>query len=103
MSEANVASPSEQRERLGRLVSGDPRRITDALMRELAYAEAIKRGLVKCKKCGGAVKKGIAMQSTAIASIGDFHSTDFCTFSAGGPGRLIECYKCGECGHSYSR
>jgi len=70
----------------------------DEMCQAVAYEHA-----VKCRKCGGTVKHGIAMQSTLVASIGDFHSTDYCTFSAGGPGRLIEVYKCGECGHSYSR
>jgi len=75
----------------------------DDMYQAVAYEHAVKAGIVKCRKCGGQVKQGVAIQSTLVSSIGDFHSTDYCTFSVGGPGQLIDVYKCGECGHSYSR
>lgn len=43
---------------------------------------------------------GIAIQQT-YTGIGDFHEHDICTFSAGGPGKVIEVMKCSKCGHSY--
>lgn len=46
------------------------------------------------------MKRGIAMQSTLVASIGDFNATDYCTYSAGGPGRVVPVMKCERCGWS---
>jgi hypothetical protein len=44
---------------------------------------------------------GIAIEQTYVGGMPDFagdkHSS---TFSAGGSGRLIECWKCGDCGYS---
>ena len=46
------------------------------------------------------MQPGIALQST-LAGIPDFagdnHAT---TASPGGPGRLIDCFKCADCGYS---
>ena len=54
-----------------------------------------------CRKCGGEMKRGIATLQTFTAGTPDFagdsHAT---TFSAGGPGEVIECLKCVECGWS---
>lgn len=46
-----------------------------------------------CRKCGGAMKPGKAMQQTVDCS-------DEGTCSHAGPGRLIDCMKCERCGWS---
>ena len=54
----------------------------------------------KCIKCGGDMRPGIAMGQT-LTGIGDFHYADSTsTLSPGGPGKVIECEKCIECGFS---
>ena len=54
-----------------------------------------------CKKCGGDMNPGKALAQTMVGGmpdfIGDTHSS---TFSAGGPGKLIDCLKCELCGWS---
>ena len=53
-----------------------------------------------CKKCNGKMKPGKAMQQT-YTGIGDFNDNDdVCTVSPGGPGKLIDCLKCEDCGWS---
>lgn len=46
-----------------------------------------------CRKCGGAMKPGIATEQTTSIS-------DEGTCSTGGPGRVIDCMKCSACGWS---
>lgn len=54
----------------------------------------------RCKKCGGEMKPGIAMGQTATG-LPDFPGDKHCvTVSAGGPGVLIDCMKCVDCGFS---
>ncbi len=48
---------------------------------------------VGCRRCGGCMEPGKAMQSTA-------HTGHEGTCSPAGPGRLIECSKCTVCGWS---
>lgn len=56
---------------------------------------------MRCK-CGGDMRRGIAMQSTQRA-LPDFASdTAPVTISEGGPGRLIPVLKCLYCGWSVS-
>jgi len=54
-----------------------------------------------CRKCGGEMRPGIATGQTYMAGTPDFpgdkHSS---TFSAGGPGVVIEVRKCIKCGWS---
>lgn len=53
-------------------------------------------------KCQGAMRIGKAMGQT-FTGIGDFHDNNtVCTMSAGGPGALINYYKCEACGWSIS-
>jgi hypothetical protein len=55
---------------------------------------------LSCKKCGGPMRHGIAMQST-LRGVRDFPScARVVTLSEGGPGRLIRCLKCSHCGWS---
>lgn len=60
--------------------------------------------LVRCFKCGGDVKTGIALQNTPTFGVPDFpNQTDLRgqTFTMDGPPKLIECLKCCHCGHSF--
>lgn len=52
-----------------------------------------------CRKCGGDMKPGLAMGQT-VTGMPDFIGGEVCTVSPGGPGKLIECSKCEECGWS---
>lgn len=54
-----------------------------------------------CKKCGGEMRDGQAIQQT-FTGIEDFHGAEIVTMSPGGPGRLIDCKKCADCGWSVS-
>lgn len=56
-----------------------------------------------CRKCGGAMKPGKAMWQTFIGAPdfpGDKGTELGCTISPGGPGKLIDCMKCEQCGWS---
>ena len=54
---------------------------------------------MKCKRCNGEMKPGKAIEQT-YTGIPDFIGGDVVTMSPGGPGRLIDCMKCVECGWS---
>ena len=54
----------------------------------------------QCKRCRSEMKPGIAIQSTLVGS------PDLCeivTLSHGGPGRIVDCVKCPECGYSETK
>lgn len=54
-----------------------------------------------CPKCGGPMRPGIAMGQTYTAGTPDFGPDDEVrTFSAGGPGEVVQVRKCAKCGHS---
>lgn len=52
-----------------------------------------------CRKCGGEMQPGKAIAQT-FDGIPDFIGGEVCTVSAGGPGKLIGCMKCKNCGWS---
>ncbi|MGZ8158355.1 MAG: hypothetical protein ACXWT4_06055 [Methylobacter sp.] len=55
---------------------------------------------MNCKRCQGEMKPGKAIKNT-LTGIPDFIGDDHvCTVSPGGPGKLIDCLKCPECGYS---
>ena len=56
---------------------------------------------MNCKKCGGDMKVGKALQQTYTGSPDDLGG-DVVTMSAGGSGVLVECLKCVACGWSIS-
>lgn len=59
--------------------------------------------MATCHKCGGVMKSGQAIAPT-LTGIGDFHIDDAgVTLSVGGPGRLIDCLKCEDCGRSVTK
>lgn len=59
------------------------------------------RGLTEshCKQCGTEMVPRAAIQQT-WRGVGDFGTIDIVTLSPGGPGKLVACYKCLECGWS---
>ena len=56
-------------------------------------------GTPRCRRCGGRMKRGIALEQTYTGSP-DFPGGEVVTMSPGGPGRLVECMKCEKCGWS---
>lgn len=55
--------------------------------------------MTHCKKCGGEMGPGEAMQNT-LRGVPDFADGQAVTMSYGGPGKLVDCLKCKECGWS---
>ena len=56
-----------------------------------------------CRKCGGHMKRGKALAQTFVGGMPDFiGETHASTFTAGGPGELVDCRKCEDCGWSVS-
>jgi hypothetical protein len=53
-----------------------------------------------CKRCGGAMKPGVATGQTAVALRPSRGPNDCRTYYAGGTGKLIACMKCAGCGWS---
>jgi len=50
------------------------------------------------------MRDGIALMQTVVTGMPDFPGDDHAsTFSAGGPGLVIACMKCPECGHSVTK
>lgn len=59
-----------------------------------------KKPETKCKRCGGEMKPGVAIEQT-VTGIPDFPGDKhLVTVSPCGPGLMIECMKCVECGYS---
>lgn len=56
-------------------------------------------GIEQCRKCGADMQPGVAIGQT-LTGMPDFIGGECCTVSPGGPGKLIECLKCPECGWS---
>ncbi|MDO4795555.1 MAG: hypothetical protein Q4A28_06395 [Brachymonas sp.] len=61
-----------------------------------------------CKRCGASMRHGIAIEQTYTAGEPDFPSdrgdpNAIVTLSPGGPGKLIECLKCPQCGWSVTK
>ena len=57
-----------------------------------------------CRRCGGTMKQGVAIQQTYVGHPdfpGDTGCETGCTVSAGGPGKLVDAMKCEACGHSH--
>lgn len=54
---------------------------------------------MSCKKCGGEMVPGKALGQTLVGGEPDLGG-DVMTFSAGGPGVVIDCMKCTDCGWS---
>ena len=56
-----------------------------------------------CRSCKLTMYPGKALAQTLTGS-GDFHDDDdVVTLSPGGPGKLIDCWKCPQCGRSVEK
>jgi hypothetical protein len=55
---------------------------------------------MRCNRCNVEMTEGKALAQTITAGAPDFHGSDVVTFSAGGPGRIVPCWKCPKCGRS---
>ena len=53
----------------------------------------------RCPKCQGKMSYGKAIEETWIGTA-DFPGQEVVTMSPGGPGKLIICWKCKDCGYS---
>lgn len=56
--------------------------------------------ITRCPRCNGEMKPGIAMGQTLHGMPDFIGSKDVVTVSLGGPGKLIDCMKCVNCGYS---
>lgn len=57
-----------------------------------------------CRKCSALMIASHAIAQTFVAGTPDFlGDTHASTFSAGGPGKLVPCWKCSECGRSITK
>lgn len=54
----------------------------------------------KCRKCGGEMQKGIALEQNYSGQPDFIGSKDVCTISPNGTANIIYCRKCSKCGHS---
>jgi len=60
--------------------------------------------MILCLKCDIEMIPGKAIQQTVAGGIPDFPGDKFgSTISAGGPGVLVDCWKCPDCGRSISK
>lgn len=58
---------------------------------------------ILCVKCGATMVSGIAIEQTYTSGMPDWPGDEpdaVVTMSPGGPGKVINCMKCPECGHS---
>lgn len=56
----------------------------------------------KCHKCNVVMERGHAIRET-FTGVPDFPGcSEVVTVSPGGPGKLVDCWKCPKCGHSIS-
>lgn len=84
---------------------GDP--MIDVLLGVISDALSLLRALPAtpeafptCRKCAGEMRPGIAIGQTFTAGLPDDLGGDVQTMSAGGPGCVIDCWKCVDCGWS---
>ena len=57
----------------------------------------------KCRKCGGEMKAGMALQNK-FSGLPDFpDDTSAATISRSGPPKMVNVYKCIKCGHSFEK
>lgn len=72
-----------------------------AIWNALCELTAETQGRLMCRVCGGTLRPGRALQRTVVAGGLDFAGdAEAVTFSAEGPGVLVDCMKCEACGHS---
>lgn len=59
------------------------------------------QNIPNCRRCKKPMRESIAILSTLVGGSPDMG--EIVTFSYGGPGRLVDCWKCPCCGHSVTR
>lgn len=64
-----------------------------------ALVEANRLASGTCRKCGGVMGPGKAIGQT-YRGTPDFPGGEVVTMSPGGPGKLMDCWKCESCGWS---
>lgn len=70
----------------------------DALIKARA---ALTTSVQACRKCGGTMKPGKATGQMLVGGMPDFPGDKHAvTLTHGGPGKMIDCMKCVECGWS---
>ena len=69
-----------------------------AVLADLAERAFAAENPKTCKRCGGEMKPGQAIESTLVGVPDDIGGC--VTVSPGGPGKLVPCMKCAECGWS---
>lgn len=57
---------------------------------------------VNCKHCNTPMRPGLAIQQTYTGTP-DFPGGEVVTMSPSGPGKLIDCIKCPQCGWSVTK
>ena len=58
----------------------------------------------RCRSCKITMTPGMALQQTWVGGELDFPGDEHpVTFSAGGPGKMTDCWKCPQCGRSIER
>jgi hypothetical protein len=58
---------------------------------------------MNCPKCNTEMTDGLAIENTWVGKPDFIGDTRCVTMSPGGPGKLIECVKCHECGFSLTK
>ncbi len=57
-----------------------------------------------CNKCETQMVEGIAIGQTYVGGMPDFEDEGYSsTFYAGGTGKVIDCWKCPDCGRSITK
>lgn len=97
--DAERQEPAGVQEAVHGVVAGGLRGISGDRGREVG-AGAVEV-VMNCKKCDGKMIKSQAIGRT-WTGLPDFIGGSVVTVSPGGPGRLIQCLKCAECGWSVS-
>lgn len=64
--------------------------------------QIIRRAAARCKNCSTPMRPGQAIQQTYTGTP-EFSGSEIVTLSPGGPGKLIDCIKCPQCGWSVTK
>jgi hypothetical protein len=73
-----------------------------SLCEDILLAKQALETLSSCPKCFLTLQEGIALQQTYTSGLPDLGG-EIVTMSPGGPGKLISCLKCPECGYSVTK
>jgi hypothetical protein len=70
----------------------------------LELGRCMAEGQPRCRSCKITMQPGRALQPTWVGGELDFPGDEHpVTFSAGGPGKMTDCWKCPQCGRSIER